>query len=157
MTPLAVLTVGSVSAWLGIMAFYSFVAAPILFRTLARNVAGTAAAAVLPGYYASGLVLCALALLSLALRAIAREPGSRLTWVAVGLTATMLGLVLWSLAVVLPATEAARGAGDHTGFALAHRRAIQLNLLTMLCAALVLALEAFSRRREHRAATPPAA
>ena len=42
MTPLAVLTVGAMSAWLGIMGFFSFVAAPVLFRTMERSVAGAA-------------------------------------------------------------------------------------------------------------------
>jgi hypothetical protein len=156
-TPLAVMTVGTVGAWLGIMAFFSFVAAPILFRTLERSIAGAAAASVLPGYYASGLLLCGLALLALVLRLVAREPHGRLTLISGVLTAAMFGLVLWSLAVVLPATEAARSTGDSTRFALSHRHAVNLNLLTMLCAALVLGIEAFSRRRERPAATPPAA
>lgn len=157
MTPLAVLSVGAVGAWLGIMAFFSFVATPTLFRTMERSVAGAAAAAVLPGYYASGLVLCVLALVTLGLRVLSREPRWGWSVLAAALTTAMLGLVLWSLVVVVPAVEAARGAGDSTRFVLAHRRAVSLNLLTMLCGALVLGLEAVSRRRERPSATPPAA
>jgi hypothetical protein len=156
MTPLAVLTVGAMGASLGIMAFFSFVAAPVLFRTMERSVAGAAAAAVLPGYYASGIVLSGVALLGLVLRVVAREPRWRQSVLAAALTAVMLGLVLWSLVVVLPAAESARGAGDSTRFALAHRRAVTLNGLTMLCGALVLALEAVSRRRERPSASSPA-
>ena len=128
MTPLGVLTVAAIGAWLGIMAFFSFVATPILFRTMERSVAGAAAAAVLPGYYACGLVLGATALLA---------------------------LVLWSLVIVLPAAEAARGAADSTGFSLVHRRAVSLNALTMLGGVIVLALEMISLRRERPSASLP--
>src|SRR5438094_3084326 len=105
MTPLGVLTVAATGAWLGIMAFFSFVAAPILFRTLERGVAGDAAASVLPGYYVCGLVLGAVALLTLVLRVVAREPRWRWNVLGAVVTAVMLGLVLWSLAVVLPAAQ----------------------------------------------------
>jgi hypothetical protein len=156
MTPLAVLTVGALSAWLGIMGFFSLVAAPVLFRTMERSVAGAAAAAVLPGYYACGILLGALALLGLLPRVVGRGPRRWWHVLATALTAVMLGLVVWSLVVVLPAAESARRAGDSTRFALAHRRAVGLNGLTMLCAALVVALEVISLRRRHPSASPPA-
>ena len=150
------LTVAAVSAWLGIMAFFSFVATPMLFRTMERSVAGDAAAAVLPGYYASGVLLGGLALLGLGLRLASRQARWGRNVLATALTAAMLGLVLWSLAVVLPAAQAARSAGDSTRFALAHRRAVSLNSVTMLCAVLILGLEAVNRRREDPSATPSA-
>jgi hypothetical protein len=80
MTPLDVLTVAVMGGWLGIMAFFSFVAAPILFRSMERSVAGAAAAAVLPGYYTCGLVLGAVALLALVPRVVARAPRWRWNW-----------------------------------------------------------------------------
>ena len=157
MTPLSVLTTAAVSAWLGIMAFFSFVAAPVLFRTMERSVAGAAAATLLPGYYAVGGLLCGLALLLLILRLVVRESGWGLNLVSAALTALMLALVLWSLAVVLPDAETARRSGDSVRFALAHRRAISLNLGTMLCAVLVIVLETVSRGRAVPSAIPPAA
>lgn len=156
MTPLALLTVAVMGAWLGIMTFFSLVATPILFRTMERSVAGGAAAAVLPGYYVSGLILGTLALVALVLRIAAREPLWRRHAVAAMVTAAMLGLVLWSLAVVLPAAEAARRAGDGTQFSVVHRRAVALNAFTMLGGVLVLALEVLIRRRERPSASPPA-
>ena len=155
MTPLGVLTVAAMGAWLGIMAFFSFVAAPILFRTMERSVAGAAAAAVLPGYYACGLVLGAATLLALVLRVVAQEPRWRWNVPAAVLTTAMLGLVLWSLVIVLPAAEAARGAADSTRFSLVHRRAVSLNALTMLCGVIVLGLETISPRGARSSASPP--
>jgi hypothetical protein len=154
MTALRLVTVVALSAWLGIMAFFSLIAAPVLFRTLERGAAGAAASAVLPGYYAAGAVLCAVVLLALVLRTTIRGPRSGWDVAAVVLTATMLGLVLWSLVVVLPAAEAARGAADSTRFANVHRRAVSLNTLTMLCGALVLALQCVTRRRPRSATAP---
>jgi hypothetical protein len=155
MTPLGVLTVAVMGAWLGIMAFFSFVAAPILFRTMERSVAGAVAAAVLPGYYVCGLVLGAATLLALVLRVAAREPRWRWNVLAAVLTTAMLGLVLWSLVIVLPAAEAARGAADSTRFSLVHRRAVSLNALTILCGVIVLGLEMISPRRARPSAIPP--
>ena len=156
MTPLGVLTVAATGGWLGIMAFFSFVAAPILFRTLDRGVAGDAAAAVLPGYYVCGLLLGAVMLLALVLRAVAREPRWRWNVLGAVVTAAMLGLVLWSLVVVLPAAQAARGARDSTGFSVAHRRAVTLNGVMMLGGLVVIGLEAISRPRARPSASPPA-
>lgn len=157
MTPLALATVAAVSAWLGIMAFFSFIAAPTLFRSMERGAAATAAAAVLPGYYVCGVVLSAVALVaSVARLAKARSTGTALAATAV-LSASMLGLGLWSLLVVLPAAEAARGARDSTAFALAHRRAVSLNGLAMLCGAAALGVELVTRRRAGPSAIPPGA
>ena len=48
MTLLRALAVVSVAAWLGIMAFFSFEVAPVVFKTIDRAIAGQAVAAVLP-------------------------------------------------------------------------------------------------------------
>ena len=57
MTLLRALAVVSVAAWLGIMAFFSFEVAPVVFKTIDRAIAGQAVAAVLPRYYRWGLAL----------------------------------------------------------------------------------------------------
>ena len=64
MTLLRTLALVCVAGWLGIMAFFSFAVAPVVFRAIDRAVAGQAVAAVLPRYYAWGLVLTAIALVA---------------------------------------------------------------------------------------------
>src|SRR5256885_14965299 len=58
------LAVVAIAGWLGIMAFFSFGVAPLVFRTIDRAVAGHAVAAVLPRYYDWGLVLCGMAVVA---------------------------------------------------------------------------------------------
>src|SRR4030095_11725202 len=70
MTLLRTLAVVAVAAWLGIMAFFSFEVAPVVFRTIDRAIAGQAVTAVLPRYYRWGLALSGVALVASALQAI---------------------------------------------------------------------------------------
>ena len=123
MRVLRAVAVIAVAGWLGIMAFFAFGVAPLVFRAIDRAVAGEAVAAVLPSYYAWGLALCAV----------------------------MLGLLVWADTVVLPRAEAARRAHEDGAFARAHRAAVQLNGATMVAGAALLVLEAFSlgRRRSR--------
>ena len=57
MNPLKVLTISSVSIWLGAMAFFSFFVAPAAFSVLDRESAGRLVTTVFPRYYFFGLVL----------------------------------------------------------------------------------------------------
>ena len=148
---LKMLTVICVSAWLAISAFFSFAVAPLAFRTIDRGVAGQLVAAVLPRYYDSGVVLCAVALTASMILAVS---GRRPRWralVGAGLCGAMVGLLLWASVVLLPRAETARRGRDDSTFALAHRSSVQLNGLTMLAGVAVLLLETFSRpaRRDH--------
>src|SRR5262249_21766264 len=59
-----------VAAWLGIIAFFSFEVAPVVFKTIDRAIAGQAVTAVLPRYYRWGLALSGVALVASALQAI---------------------------------------------------------------------------------------
>lgn len=142
MNALRTFAVACVAAWLGIMAFFSFVAAPGVFRAVDRRVAGQAVAALLPGYYRWGLVLSALAVVTLLVIAAWSRAG-RVRHLTSALLASVMVIVLaWALAVTLPAADAARRAREDQAFALAHRRAVRLNVLVMVCAAGVLALQA---------------
>ncbi len=151
MRVLRALTVVAVAGWLGIMAFFSFAVAPLVFRTLDRAVAGQAVAAVLPRYYAWGEALCAVALASAVIQVVSGGDGRLRPLASAALCGVMLGLLVWASAVVLPGAEAARRARDDGGFARAHRAAVQLNGATMVAGALLLVLEALSpsKRRGH--------
>ncbi len=156
MTTLPLVTVSCVAAWLGIMGFFSFVAAPVLFRTLERSAAGDAAAAVLPGYYAVGLALCGGAFVALIVRLGRREPRWLGNVVSAAITAGMIVMLFWSLTVIVPTANAARRARDDGRFVAAHRRAVILNLATMLGGIMVLVVEAVTPRRDPPPARPSA-
>jgi len=139
---LRTLAVACVAAWLGIMAFFSFVAAPGVFRAIDRRLAGEAVAALLPAYYRWGVLLSALAVGALLLVAAGSRAGRLRHLGAAVLASVMVVVLAWALAVTLPAAEAARRARDDQQFALAHRAAVRLNVVVMVCAAGVLVLQA---------------
>jgi hypothetical protein len=130
-------------AWLGIAAFFSFGAAPLLFRVLDRAVAGVAVAALLPRYDVTGIVLGAIALIVFVARAVqlrGRWPETLAALLAAAIVAT-LG---WQLVVTLPDAELARQMRDDRAFVVAHRRAVRQNGAAMLAAVLALAAQAVS-------------
>lgn len=149
MTPLTTLAVACVAAWIGITAFFSFAAAPLLFRVIDRGVAGAAVAALLPRYYVTGLVLSTVALLALLVAVARRAPRRGVHAIGALLTATMVVLLGIAFGVVLPEANAARAARDDTAFALAHRASVRLNGLTLAAAIGVIVLETVSARQRR--------
>ena len=151
MRALRALAVIAVAGWLGIMAFFSFGVAPLVFRTIDRAAAGQAVAAVLPGYYAWGIALCAIALAAAVIQVVAGTDGRLRPLASAALCGVMLGLLTWASSAVLPRAEGARRARDDDAFARAHRAAVQLNGATMIAGAALLVLETLSpaRRRDR--------
>jgi hypothetical protein len=137
--------IACVAAWLGIMAFFSFAVAPIAFALVERAAAGRGVAAILPRYYATGLGLCAVALVACVALTVSGRDGRARHLVAAALCALMLATLGWTAAVVTPAAEDARRARDDVRFARAHRASVQLNGLAMILALGVLVAEAISR------------
>lgn len=144
MRVLRALAVIAVAGWLGIMAFFAFGVAPLVFRAIDRAVAGEAVAAVLPRYYAWGLVLCAVALAASVIQVVSGAAGRLRPLGSAALCAVMLGLLVWASTVVLPRAEAARRAREDGAFARAHRASVQLNGATMVAGAALLLLEVLS-------------
>jgi len=139
------LAVVAIASWLGIMAFFSFGVAPLVFRTIDRAIAGQAVAAVLPRYYDWGLVLCGAAAVACVVQVLSGREGRLRPLVGGALCGAICGLLVWAATVVMPRAEAARRVGDETAFARAHRAAVQLNGAAMLTGAVFLLLEALSR------------
>jgi uncharacterized protein DUF4149 len=139
------LVVVAVAGWLGIMGFFSFGVAPLVFRTIDRTVAGQAVAAILPRYYDWGLVLCGIALAACVLQVVSGREGRLRPLIGAALCGAMCGLLVWASGVVMPRAEAARRARDDEAFARAHRASVQLNSATMLTGAALLVLETLSR------------
>lgn len=145
MSRLRLLALVALAAWVGIAAFFSFAAAPLLFAVLEREAAGRVVGALLPSYYRWGIALGVVAALALAVSA--RRAAGRGALLGAGLAAAMTALLLWSALATLPATEQARRRGDRAAFARAHGTAVALNLAAMACGAAVLVVELLTRRR----------
>ena len=141
---LRALALAGMASWVGIMAFFSFAAAPRLFRTLERREAGEVVAALLPSYYQWGIALSGLAVGALVVLAARASAGRVWHLVGAALGAVMVAGLAWGLGVGLPEANRARRAGDDTAFAVAHRQAVQLNGVVLLCGVVVVVLEAFT-------------
>jgi hypothetical protein len=141
---LRTLALACVAAWVGIAAFFSFVVAPLVFRVVDRTVAGRAVGAVLPSYYAWGVVLALVAFAAYAVLTV-RGPGRVVSALGAILCAAMVATLVWAWLVVLPRAESARSTRADTAFARAHRMAVGLNGLTLAAGAAVVLLEAVRR------------
>ena len=157
MNPLKVLTISSVSIWLGAMAFFSFFVAPAAFSVLDRESAGRLVTTVFPRYYFFGLVLGLVGLVGVTGRLL--EGGGRhAPWGALALLLLMLGLTLYAIWVLLPASETARAAMRAAGvaatsaapearaFSRLHRVSVILNGVTLLAGLVLVCLEAVRPR-----------
>ncbi len=139
------LTIVSVSVWLGVLVFFSAFVAPAAFSVLDRESAGRLVSTVFPRYYGFGVVLGTLALAGVIGRL---GSGRELPWGPLVLLLVMLALSVFSLVVLLPKLHALRPPipGASTAFARIHRLSVALNLATML-AGLTLVFERAVRRR----------
>jgi len=141
------LAVVCVAGWLGIMAFFSFEVAPIVFKTIDRAIAGQAVTAVLPRYYQWGLTLSAIALVASATQVIWGKEGRLRPLLATALCGLMVTMLVWASTVLMPRAETARRTRDDAIFARAHRASVQVNLVTLGAGAAFLVLDGLSRRR----------
>jgi hypothetical protein len=147
MTALRAVAVVCIAGWLGIMAFFSFEVAPVVFRTIDRAIAGQAVAAVIPRYYGWGLALSAIALVASVIQVISGRAGRIRPLIGAALCGLMVTMLVLASTVIAPRAETARRSRDDTGFARAHRASIQLNLVTLGAGAAFLVLDLVSRRR----------
>lgn len=119
---------------LGGMVFFSLVVAPVAFRTLGTEMAGTLLRRLFPLYYAWGMGMAGAA--AFALAPVAWEPAV--------VMATVTGGFVFAREVLTPRVNAYRDAeraGDtsaHARFARLHRLSVAINLAQMLLVALVL-------------------
>jgi len=131
----------AVGAWIGIMAFLSFVVAPTVFRVLGAPQAGDVVGAIFPRYYGIGVGLGVAAFAAaLFLRVRSQRPTA---WtVAVLALVVAIGASAWSGAVVHPQARRLRAALQNPAagtevrddFDHAHRTAVALNAVAMLAA-----------------------
>jgi len=155
--PLKVLTISSVSIWLGAMAFFSIFVAPAAFTVLDRESAGRLVTTVFPRYYLFGAVLGVMGLVGVAGQFFGSR-GRQAPWGTLALLLLMLGLTLYAILVLEPQIQSTRlalrsagivpgsAAPEAQAFALLHRLSVILNGATLLAGLALIGLEAFRSR-----------
>lgn len=149
----------AVSLWIGSVAFFSFVAAPAIFRTLPRHQAGDVVGAIFPTYYWVGHLCGALALGALILAA--RSDGWSAKAVAAGvLLVVMLGANIYAGFVVQPKVvtvkteiRQATSGGEvppplemKERFDTLHKLSVQLNAVVLVGGILILVISSVGLR-----------
>jgi hypothetical protein len=97
----------SLALWIGGMAFFTFIAAPSIFKVLPREAAGDVVADIFPKYYWQGLA-CGLIALIASLALGVRSGWSRLLIVRILLLAVMIIAVLYSAFILQPKIHAVK-------------------------------------------------
>jgi uncharacterized membrane protein len=124
--------------WIGGVIFFSLVAAPTLFQSLPREVAGRATSVIFPRYYLVGAIAAGVALVTALATGILSGRWPRALVVEVVLIALMGGMTLYAGQVILPeaqriraALPAMEGSAEHPAaqarWAVLHRRSVRLN------------------------------
>jgi uncharacterized membrane protein len=131
----------ALGAWIGVMAFLSFVVAPAAFSVLEAPQAGALVGAIFPRYYAAGVSLGVAALAAaLFLRTRAERP--RAWTLAIVALVLAVGVTAWAGGVVHPKARRLRIVLQNPAvtsevredFARAHRMAVVLNGVAILAA-----------------------
>jgi putative copper export protein len=97
----------ALALWVGGMAFFTFVAAPSIFRVLQREAAGNVVADIFPKYYWLGII-CGLIALGTSLALGMRTTWSRLLVIRILLLGVMLIAVLYSAFVLQPKIQSVK-------------------------------------------------
>jgi len=142
--------------WLGGVTFFSFIAAPAVFRTLPTQEAGRVVGAVFPLYYALGTVAGAVALSVGFLLRLQAQGGKEKWLLAMALLLVMLGANLYAWRVTLPRTQVLRSEMHSTAadppstvvaeFRRLHAHAMLLNLVVLLAGVGVVFMAAVTLR-----------
>lgn len=142
---LKLLTIVSISIWLGSMAFFSGFVAPAAFSVLDRESAGRLVRTVFPRYYLFGIGLGTLGLVGVVGRLLS---GRESPWSALVLLLLMLGMSGFAMFVLLPQLEALRQAptGQPLAFARLHFFSVALNVTTMLAGLALVFVEGLRAR-----------
>ncbi len=139
--------------WVGAIVFVSFIVAPVVFRTVPNETAGTIMGQIFPLYYALTVAVGVVALGSALL--ILRRAGASVAWKSVVvMLIVMLAATTYAGAVVNPRARVLRPALHRepvdpkirTEFDTLHHRAVQLNGLVLLLGLATIVVSAVSTR-----------
>jgi uncharacterized membrane protein len=146
----------SLTLWIGGMAFFTFIAAPSVFKVLSREAAGNVVADIFPKYYWQGIACGVIALLvSLALGA--RTSWSRLLIIRTLLLGVMLIAVLYGAFILQPKIHAVKAQITsfeslaptdplRIEFGRLHGRSFAVNAAVLLLGVIVVFITAFTMK-----------
>jgi len=140
--------------WIGEIAAFSFLVAPLVFRVLGAPAAGDVVGAIFPRYYVVGAITAATAC---GLGLVLANASSRPRWWLGAVAAAAVGLaaMLWAGTVVQPRARSLRAAMQAAGpespaaaeFRRLHGRAVTLNAAALLAGLVGLGLSAAGLRQ----------
>jgi uncharacterized membrane protein len=146
----------SIALWIGGMAFFSFLAAPSIFKVLPREEAGQVVSAIFPKYYWQGIICGAIAL------AISVALGMRERWNILLIVRTiMIGMmvigVLYSVVILQPKIQAVKAQITsfeslsptdplRLEFGRLHGRSFSVNAAVLLLGVIVVFITAFTMK-----------
>jgi uncharacterized membrane protein len=146
----------SIAFWIGGMAFFSFLAAPSIFKVLPRQDAGNVVSAIFPKYYWQGIICGAIALgTSVALGM--RDRWNTLLVVRTILIGVMVVGVLYAVVILQPKIHAVKAQIPsfetlsptdplRLEFARLHGRSFSVNAAVLLLGVIVVFITAFTMK-----------
>jgi uncharacterized membrane protein len=146
----------SIALWVGGMAFFSFIAAPSIFKVLPREEAGKVVTEIFPRYYWQGIICGAIALLTSVALGV-RERWNMLLIVRTIMIAVMLVGLLYSMVILQPKIQAVKAQVTsfdslspsdplRLQFGRLHGRSFSVNAAVLLLGVIVLFITAFTMK-----------
>lgn len=149
----------SISLWVGSIFFFSFMAAPSIFKVLPRETAGNVVSDIFPKYYMVGYVCGAVAIIAAAvLWFVYSSRGGIVNYLRIGGLLLMLGFTLYAGQVVLPVASGTRaemrtlneGSPEYQvvykKFRLLHARSAIMNASVLVLGIAILAINAYTNK-----------
>src|SRR5262245_2200925 len=146
----------SIALWVGGMAFFSFIAAPSIFKVLAREEAGKVVTEIFTKYYWQGIICGAIALVTSVALGV-RERWNMLLIIRTIMIAVMLVGILYSMVILQPKIQAVKAQVTsfeslsptdplRLEFGRLHGRSFSVNAAVLLLGVIVLFITAFTMK-----------
>ena len=149
----------SISIWVGSIFFFSFMAAPSIFKVLPRETAGNVVSDIFPKYYMLSYICGALAIIAaLALWFVYSSRGGIVNYLRIGGLVLMLGLSVYAGEVVRPVAAETRAElraltesspnylAVQEKFGILHARSAILNASVFVLGIAILVINAYTNR-----------
>ncbi|HSF29818.1 MAG TPA: DUF4149 domain-containing protein [Candidatus Tectomicrobia bacterium] len=146
----------SIALWIGGMAFFSFMAAPSIFKVLAREEAGKVVSDIFPKYYWQGII-CGVIALAASVALGVRERWNMLLIARTVMIAVMMVGILYAVIVLQPQIQAVKAQITsfeslaptdplRLEFGRLHGRSFSVNAAVLLLGVIVVFITAFTMK-----------